>query len=132
MDLVWWDAKNRELAFHAIVDGTYAYPHQDGWNQLTYAAYRGHVAIVDTLLIDFHWDVETRDINGFSALYAATLGDQRATVGRLLYLGADPLAPSSKESLTPIILAETLCLHQIARRLRDSCAKANTLVGDKL
>jgi ankyrin repeat protein len=90
MDIVWQNTKNREVAYQAIMDNTYDCPVQHGWNQLTYAAYRGHVAVVDALLIDLEWDPDMTDLNGLTALYAAALGNQGAMVNRLLYWGASP------------------------------------------
>lgn len=90
MDGVWKDTKNRELAYQAIIEGAYKYPVQEGWSELTHAAFHGHLAIVDTLLIDFGWDPDTPDMTGLTALYAAAAGDEVAMVKRLLYWGANP------------------------------------------
>lgn len=121
MDIVLSDPKNRELAYFVLVNDQYDYPVQQGWNHLTYAALRGHMSVVDALIIDFEWHPDKSDINGLTALHAATLGKQFAIVERLLYLGADPTIVT-RESLTPALIAESLGLERIAHRLRQASA----------
>lgn len=95
-----------ETAYELIAYGVYDPPELiHGDNMLTIAAKKGHIGIVLSLCIDFHWNVDKVNCLGINALYAACGANQQTVVDALLYYRAKPGLLLGDRQWTPLMLS---------------------------
>jgi ankyrin repeat protein len=91
---------------------------------LHYAAYTGNTEMIE-LLLDYHADVNAKDMSGVTPLHLAAAEGHPEAVRLLLAAKADPNARDSKIEATPLLLATASGFRETVAILLDSKANVN-------